>query len=534
MKRLIACLVILLLLAAGIGGSYFWYRTAHVFVGEDFYSKNAETLDLRNQKITPDYFEQLHQQLPQCEILWKVPFGGGVDSDTTQLKVTDLTDQDLQMVKYLPKLQSIDAADCTDYPRLQALEQKLPDCDIRYQVRFGELAVDPGQTELVLEPNSFDYDALVENLKYLPGMKSLTLPKTNLTLEQVDALKAAYPEVKVEYTFLVLGKPCDIGTTSLDLSDMTSKDVEETITALTMLKNLQEVELGSDTSKNLTLEDVAKLQKGVPGVVFHYSFTLYDTNISTTDETVKFTNKQMGDASEPQLRTLLDAMENCTKLTLDNCKVSNEFGSRFREEYRGKTKIVWRIFFGKYSCLTDREVIRAVYNLYSSNTEPLKYCEDVKYIDFGHNDFNDCSFVAGMPNLEAIILSGSYIKDISAFANCKKLKFLELAYCDMLTDISPLAQCDSLTMLNISYLSKITDLSALDNLKMERLVAVKTGISEEEIARFEQQHPDCLTLFTGDQPYDEVWRRNEDGTQTEYYTLLCEKFGYPNATDTLW
>ena len=46
MKRLIACLVILLLLAAGIGGSYFWYRTAHVFVGEDFYSKNAETLDL--------------------------------------------------------------------------------------------------------------------------------------------------------------------------------------------------------------------------------------------------------------------------------------------------------------------------------------------------------------------------------------------------------------------------------------------------------------------------------------------------------
>ena len=38
----------------------------------------------------------------------------------------------------------------------------------------------------------------------------------------------------------------------------------------------------------------------------------------------------------------------------------------------------------------------------------------------------------------------------------------------------------------------------------------------------------------GDQPYDEVWRRNEDGTQTEYYTLLCEKFGYPNATDTLW
>ena len=41
-------------------------------------------------------------------------------------------------------------------------------------------------------------------------------------------------------------------------------------------------------------------------------------------------------------------------------------------------------------------------------------------------------------------------------------------------------------------------------------------------------------LGIGDQPYDEVWRRNEDGTQTEYYTLLCEKFGYPNATDTLW
>ena len=50
-------------------------------------------------------------------------------------------------------------------------------------------------------------------------------------------------------------------------------------------------------------------------------------------------------------------------------------------------------------------------------------------MDFGHNEIlKQCDFVAGMPNLRAVILSGSMISDLTPFENCKKLEFLEVAY----------------------------------------------------------------------------------------------------------
>lgn len=37
----------------------------------------------------------------------------------------------------------------------------------------------------------------------------------------------------------------------------------------------------------------------------------------------------------------------------------------------------------------------------------MKYCEGVKYMDIGHNEYlTDLSFVSGMPNLEVMIASG--------------------------------------------------------------------------------------------------------------------------------
>ena len=204
---------------------------------------------------------------------------------------------------------------------------------------------------------------------------------------------------------------------------------------------------------------MAVLQAGTEAH-FHYVFDLFGKQVSTDDERIEFRNKRLGEKYEEELRQALEILRDCDYFLLENCRFDNELLAQLRDEYRGRTKIVWRIYFAKQgSCLTDRTILRYVYNVTNSTVSQLKYCEDVEYIDFGHNDtLSDWSWAAYMPNLKAIIVSGSMIKDLTPFASCKNLEFLELSNCGYLTDLTPLSQCTALQRLNISY-TKICSLS---------------------------------------------------------------------------
>ena len=178
------------------------------------------------------------------------------------------------------------------------------------------------------------------------------------------------------------------------------------------------------------------------------------------------------------------------------------------------------------------EVIRSTYDLLDDNCENLKYCEDVRFMDIGHNEWLDAvSFVAYMPKLEGIIVSGAPIKDLTPFENCKNLKFLEIAFCEYIEDLTPLAGCESLQMLNMSNTHAL-DLSPLDDLPLTHLVARtnpsgNSRISQEEQDRFIAQHPDCWSSFKGAQPYGVGWRYGEDElTPLPYYAMLRRVFRY--------
>lgn len=38
-------------------------------------------------------------------------------------------------------------------------------------------------------------------------------------------------------------------------------------------------------------------------------------------------------------------------------------------------------------CLTGEEMIRATFSLNDDNCDELRFCEDVKYMDVGHNSY---------------------------------------------------------------------------------------------------------------------------------------------------
>lgn len=544
-KLVTVLLVIVIVLALAVGGvvGFLWYRDNHIFVEGKAYSIHAVTLDLRQEDISTAHYDQVHAQLPQCQIIWNVPFQNGkVSSDSESLSVTTLTQEDVDILsKYFPNLKTLDASACQDYGMLEAFQNQNPDCEVTYTVDLGGKSFAPDTTELVLENGDYTLDMLLENLAYLPQVKSINLKMPELSLEEVEQLKAAYASIEITCTVELMGKEYDTQTTQLDLSSMTSDAVAEVAEKLAMLPNLESVELtDSEGVSQLTKEDVKTLMEAAPEVSFHYAFDFFGQTISTTDEEVHITNTKIGDEGEQEVRLALDLMQNCSRFVLENCQMSNDVLAKIRDDYRDKTKVVWRVYFGEGgSSLTDAQVIRAVYGLVDDNCHDLIYCEDVQFMDIGHNEFLDAvPFVAGMPNLEYIIVSGAPIKDLTPFENCKKLKFLEIAFCEYIEDLSPLASCESLEMLNISNTHAL-DLSPLDDLPLTHLCARLnpaggSRIPKEEQERFIEQHPDCWSSFTGSQPYGVGWRYDTDEiTPLPAYKLISEAFRYPDAPNNV-
>lgn len=540
-KVLIVVLVVLLLLLAGMGG-FLWYRNTHIFVEDAVYAKNAEVLDLRGTGISVEHYETVHAQLPDCHIIWDVPFQDGtIPSDVAGITITTLTERDIIQMDYFTQLTAVDATACTDYEQLEALKNYRPDLAVNYSIDLGGAKVSADSQELTLNTGDFVYDTLVANLPHLKDVQSVLFPKAQLTQEQVAQLAETFPEITFDYTVELLGKEYASNTTSLDLSDMTPDQVDAAAASMHMLSSLETVELmKGDGTTNLGLADVKKIQEAVPNAKFHFTFDLYGVTISTDDEEVILKNIRPDsyDTIEQDLRAALDVMVNCKRFVLDNHgmydklwrNISNEALAKIREDYRDKTEFVWRVFFGENgSSLTDAQVLRAVYGLVDDNSAALQYLEKVVFMDIGHNEFLDfADFVAGMKSLEVVIISGSPIKSLEPFAECKNLKFLELSNCTYITDLAPLAECKELEMLNISY-TGVTDLTPINELPITHLTAVMNKIPEDAEAAYAADHPDCWIVTAGDQPYGVGWRYDKDNqSKLPWYDKLANAFKYPN------
>ena len=448
-----------------------------------------------------------------------------------------VTADTISQLDQYPNLKKVDLTGSTCYQELAAYAAAHPEVEVIYTVDLGDVQVSSTRADVTLTDGSYDYDTLLSNLKYLPKVTKLSLPATRLNAVQVDALRGAYPNVSVSCTIRLNGVELGPDTTELNLGVLTSDQVDAYAEKLGLLPNLQKVDLMTADGKcNLSLADVKKLQSAAPEAQFSFAFELFGQTISTSAEKVEFVDVKIGNEGEQAIRDALDMLPNCTYFKLDNCGLDNEVMANIRDDYPN-TKIVWRVFQTNKnrSWLTDTEVMRAVYGINDKNSDFLKYCTEVKYMDLGHNtEMVDISFCAYMPNLEIAILSGSPIKDLTPLANCKKLEFLELAWCGHITDVSPLAACDSLKYLNIGHTS-IKNVESLKGLKLEQLSFVnsgnKVGMTEAKWKEIQAMFPDCWITYnplknSTATPYGKGWRYNNDNTYTACYKKVREVFGY--------
>ena len=204
---LVTLAVAVTLIAGGLT-AFIIYQNTHVFVENKAYPIRAQSLDLREEDISFAHYDSLHSLLPDCQILWNVPFQGGkVSSDSTRITIRNPSSDDIWLLRnYFPNLKLIDASNCDNYTALEQLQAEMPEVAVDYTVSLGPSVALPDARELVLDPGTFDLDTLKEGLLFLHQVKTVRLRKMELTLEDFRTMEEAFPDIEFSYTVEILGR----------------------------------------------------------------------------------------------------------------------------------------------------------------------------------------------------------------------------------------------------------------------------------------------------------------------------------------
>ena len=423
------------------------------------------------------------------------------------------------------------------YSEIEAYKQAHPNKIVTYTV-----TVDGGEQPLKLDEKTehivLTTAAQTHNLaavsEYLQHTQDITLDFIP-THQELLTMYEAFPNAEILYSSFSLGdKIYSTDCTTVDVSAFVYDNMEETIRLLQTLPNLTTVELmDSNGSSKLSVDDVLQLQEACPDLLFQYSFDLFGQRVSTDAEELYYFETYIGDEGLDQFRKVMPMMKNLTYLRLDTCSTTNEATAALREELADRCKVVWRVFFGQNDALTDTYKIWATWNVDTKEVACLQYCNEVKYLDLGHNCFMNLDFMSTMTELEMAIVAIGNLYDISGIANCTKLEFLEIFSNRQLTDedMQHLSALTNMKYLNISNTILMRDLSFTDSMpKLRKLWNTLSRVPQEEIDRVMALHPDCefVFLYDGD-PTDYGWRYTyESGYQemTPEYALVRARFGY--------
>lgn len=465
-KRNPVILIVLAAVLLAVGAAV-WFLLTHVWVAGAFYPRNADVLDLRFADMTGKDYDKLRKKAPDSEILWCIPFQGKTyDQNTDVLYVTSLTDEDVAALDYFANLKTVEAQDCTDYAQLAALAARRPEVTVNYAVTIDGREYDQNAAVVSVsgiteeEINLLTYlpeltavtavgcrtpeemeklrdfcggkgisfalrfgaktypdtvqeldvtgvtDSELELLQLLPELKTLHLVNPEADPATVLQLRSTYPQVSISWEVEIAGISFPDDTKEVDLSAALEPSATQTKTGTA-------------------------------------------AGTQTTEETKPAVTLDLQDL-EKKMSYLPDA----EKVFLGKCGLDNEELAALREKVRDNYKLVWTVQLGKkLTARTDdttfMPVREHVYYFLDEDAYNLRYCEDMLCVDVGHMGLTNIDFVTGMPHLQFLILAhNGQLQDISPISSCKELIFLELDW-SAVKDFSPLVGCTSLEDLNI-------------------------------------------------------------------------------------
>ncbi len=451
--------------------------------------------------------------------------------ESTEIKVA-LKSGECEKLNKFALLESADLSLSENPAEILAWVGEHPDVEVKYTVALPDGTDVYNDTES-LDLSSFkpeDTDALTEAIKLLPELKKVSLGE-GFSRENLSNFVNAAPQVEFDCQFTMMGTTYKLDTSSLKFESLKHSSVSELSQWLPLMKELESVDLGvENTDDPLSIEDIEALEAAAPEAKFEYLFSPFGRPVNLSDTVLNLSHISMDDEGEKAFK-LAKLMPELETLDMDNCGVSNDKMAEIRDALPD-VNVVWRIWFGptgKYSVRTDVERILASNpgiggDITAENTEALKYCTKVKYLDLGHNTTLDTiDFVRYMPDLEAAILAMNCWSDLSPIENCTKLNYLEIQT-GAVSDLRPLAKLKNLRDLNVCYDFAIHDISPLFELpQLDRLwIGCLTPVPQEQIDHLKELFPNCEIDTETIDPTAGTWRYM--GTDEYGYTLVAPRY----------
>lgn len=485
-RGVIIVLVVLIALLAGLIAGMLWFLNTHFFINGRAYADDAQTLDLRGKTVTLAEYEAIQAELPDCRIHWDVPFQNtAYADDTTAITVSSLSDQDLDMLEYLPALTSINAEACRDYPQLEALRQRYPDLKVSYYVTIDGKEY-PQDAQSITVSALTDTD--IEMVGHLWELKRVDASACQ-DYAQLSSLREIHPELEVLYTVEVLGRT--LTQDDVDVS-FDKPEISALKTQLAYAVNLEAVHMEEPVGEAQALQE---LLEAYPNIDFTWNKTVLGNTYSSTQTEFDFSGRSF--SSTDEVESAMKYFPNAEKVIMSDCGFDNETMAAFREKMRPEYKVVWTVYITKKPVRTDATVIHSSalkVCFIDEQSYDLKYCEDAVVVDIGHSYVKYIDWVQYMPNLKYLILTHNWIKDLTPISTCKNLVYLEIYWNDHIPDYTPLLGCTALKDLNVSGTfadpTPLAQMTWLDN-----LWATQTGWSSAEQKMLTEALPNTTLKF---------------------------------------
>ena len=457
-KSALLAIILILAILLAVGGGIFLLFSGNYLIDFHFYPKNAASMDLRGEDISIEHYDALRKKMPNCEILWNVPIQNGrIPSDTTELPVDTLSEQDVAVIAYFPELEVVHAEDCWDYGSMARLRETYPNVKVLCQVMLDETTYPPDAETVEL------HSASPENLARLPFLTELRTVTAvgGGESQDISALSQYCRENGLAFRLRIGNELVEQDVQEVTAEDVTGDD-------LSLLDSLPELKKLHMVNPKATRKALMELPEAYPDIDITWEVSVAGVTFQSTDTEIDLSQVEITDLAEVELE--MQYLPNAEKVIFglcgrDNpdwgnskakgaaCDIENEDMAAYRDRVRDQYKVVWTVRLGPSIALrTDKDNFMpnhfGVGRLFDDYAYNLRYCEDMVCLDVGHMTLTDISFVSYMPKLKYLILAWTEVQYIEPIRSCKNLIWLELDN-SCIRDYSPLVDCTALEDLNL-------------------------------------------------------------------------------------
>ena len=472
-KALIIVLSVVAALMAAVVAVCVWTVVNYHIIDAKLYAKDLEVLDLRGQEVKVNHYRKLAEKLPDCDIRWDIPFQDGLlADDAREVTVTTLTEKDVERLDYAQNLQVVNAENCEDYEVLAQLRQRRPELEVRYDVNFSGGNFAWDIKTLLLDTVAEEDFQL---LKHLPNLKTVALEAGNHDFVTANALRKAVYEAGLEFGVVIGGQILQDTEPVQEIHDITEEEVG-------LLDYLPLAEL-TLVNPNVSGETLVELRDRYPqqwSTKVNWKVTIGDLTFDENTTEVDLTMVEITDLAEVERK--LACLPELESVTFGLCGVDEPKWGNSRSKLNASA-----IENEDLAAYRDRvrEDYKVVWTVRLGPSIALRTdADNFMPNHFGVGQLPD-SYAYNLRYCEDMVcldVGHMTLTDISFVEYMPKLKYLILAWTEV-QYIEPIRTCKNLVFLELDNscirdLSPLVDCTALEDLNLGNTFCDVTPILE--------------------------------------------------------